>query len=115
MPKSEVERLVILGVLEVANYSEWGSPYFAQPKPKSNQVFFLSNFRNLNEQLKQKPYPMPNINEMLLTLEGFQYATSLDKNMVYYHIRLSKSASNLCTIILPWDKYCYEHLTLKLT
>ena len=29
MLKKEVERLVLLGVLEVANYSERGAPYFA--------------------------------------------------------------------------------------
>ena len=32
---------------------------------------------------------MPKINDMLLELEGFQYATSLDLNMGYYHILLS--------------------------
>ena len=30
------------------------------------KVHFISNFRNLNKQLKLKPYPMPNINEILL-------------------------------------------------
>ena len=78
----EVERLVLLEVLEVADDSEWGSPSFAQPKSKSNLVF-LSDFSNLNKQLKRKPYPMPKINEILLKLEGFQYATSLDLNMGY--------------------------------
>ena len=66
MFKKEVERLVLLGVLEVENDSEWGAPYFAQPKNKSNRVRFLSDFRNLNKQLKRKPYPMPKINEMVL-------------------------------------------------
>ena len=46
---------------------------------------------------------MPKINDILLKLEGFQYAKSLDLNMGYYHIRLSKNASNFCTIILPWE------------
>ena len=45
---------------------------------------------------------MPNINEMLLKLKGFQYATSLDVNMGYYYITLSDNTSNLCTIIIPW-------------
>ena len=48
---------------------------------------------------------MPKICEMLLNLEGFQYAMSLDLNMGYYHIRLSNQASNVCTIIIPWGKY----------
>ena len=48
----EVERLVLLRALKRANDSEWGVPYFAQPKPNTNQVHFLGNFRNLNKQLK---------------------------------------------------------------
>ena len=34
--KNEVECLVLPGFLERENNSEWGSPTFAQPKPKSN-------------------------------------------------------------------------------
>ena len=79
--KKGVETLFLLGVLEVGNYSEQGSSSFAQPKPKSNQVRFLSDFSNLNKQLNQKPYPTPKINEMLLKLEGFKYAMSLYLNM----------------------------------
>ena len=55
---------------------------------------------------------MPNITEMLLELEDFQYTKSLGLNVGYYHIRLSKNISNLCTIILPWGKYSYKRLTI---
>ena len=55
---------------------------------------------------------MPKINEMLLKLEGFRYATSLDLNMGYYHIRLREDASNLCAIIIPWGKYRYKRLPM---
>ena len=34
MSKKEVKYLFLLGVLEVANDSEWRSPSFAQPEPK---------------------------------------------------------------------------------
>ena len=33
---------------------------------------------------------MPNINGLLLKQECFQYATSLDLNMGYFHIRLQE-------------------------
>ena len=36
MFKNEVGSLVLLGVLEVSNDSEWGAPSFAQTRPKSN-------------------------------------------------------------------------------
>ena len=66
----------------------------------------------MNKQLNSKPYLMPKINEILFNLEDFQYATSLDLNMVYYQIRLRKNASNLCKIILPWGKYRYKFLPM---
>ena len=50
MFKREVDRLVQLGVLEIDNDSLWGFPSFAQPKPKLNQVRFLSYIRNINKQ-----------------------------------------------------------------
>ena len=55
---------------------------------------------------------MPKIREPLLNLQGFQYATPLDLNMGYYHIRLIEQASNLCTIILPEGKYQYKRLPM---
>ena len=66
MSKRGVENLVLIRVLEREIDSEWGASYFAQPKTKTNRVPFLSELINLNNQLKCKPYTMPNINEMLL-------------------------------------------------
>ena len=51
---------------------------------------------------------MPKTNEILFNLEGLKYDMSLDLNVVYYNIQLSKYTSNLCMIIIPWVKYCYE-------
>ena len=105
MFRDEFKILVSLGVLEEANESEWWSPLFAQSRAKTNCVRFLSGFQNLKSKLKHNPYPMPKIREMLLNLEVFQYAMSLDLNMVYYCILLNGQAIKLCTIILPWEFY----------
>ena len=92
--------------------SELGAPYFSQPKAKTNYNRFISDFWNLNIQLKRKPYPMPKIREIILKLEGFKYTMSLDLDMVYYHILISEEARNVCTIILPWGKYQYKCLIM---
>ena len=52
------------------------------------------------------------MNEMLLKLYIFQYATSFDINMGYYYIGLGENASNLCTKLPPWGKYCYKCLQM---
>jgi len=50
----------------------------------------------------------------MLKLEGFQYGTSLDLNMGYYHIELNPISRKLCTIVLPWGKYEYQRLPMGL-
>ena len=57
---------------------------------------------------------MPKISDMLQKLEGLMYATSLDLNMGYYHMKLTPFASRLCTIVLPWGKYEYTRLPMGL-
>jgi hypothetical protein len=37
----------------------------------------------------------------MLKLECFQYGTSLDLNMGYYHIEFNPDTRKLCTIVLP--------------
>ena len=66
MFRKEVNRLVLLGLIVEANDSEWGAPSFAQPNTKTDSIRFLSDFHNLNRQLKRKPYPVTKIREMLL-------------------------------------------------
>ena len=109
----EVDRLVELGVLKRVNRSEWGAPTFIIPK-KDGTVRFISDFRELNKVIKRKPYPLPRIQDLLLKLEGFQHATSLDLNMGYYHVELSPHSRELCTIVLPWGKYEYQRLPMGL-
>ena len=111
--RTEVERLCEIGVLKKFNRSEWAAPTFIIPK-KDGSVRFISDFRELNKRIKRKPYPIPKIQDLLLKLEGFQYATSLDLNMGYYHIELTPNSKRLCTIVLPWGKYEYQKLPMGL-
>ena len=111
--RKEVDRLVEIGVLRRINHSEWAAPTFIIPK-KNKTVRFISDFRELNKRIKRKPFPIPKIQDLLLKLEGFKYATSLDLNMGYYHIRLCPFSRKLCTIVLPWGKYEYQKLPMGL-
>ena len=111
--KMEVERLCKVGVLKKINRSEWAAPTFIIPK-KDRTVRFISDFRELNKRIKRKPFPIPKIQDLLLKLENFQYATSLDLNMGYYHIELAPESKRLCTIVLPWGKYEYQKLPMGL-
>jgi hypothetical protein len=47
-------------------------------------------------------------------MEGFTFASALDLNMGYYHIKLDADDQNLCTIVFPWQmgKYKYKYLPM---
>jgi hypothetical protein len=111
--KEEIKRLCDYGVLRKINRSEWAAPMFTIKKP-DDSLRSLADLRELNKRIKRKPFPLPRINDMLQKLEGFQYATSLDLNMGYYHILLTPNASKLCTVVLPWGKYEYLRLPMGL-
>ena len=81
---------------------------------KDGTVRFISDFRELNKHIRRQPYPIPHIQDMLLNLEGFLYATSLDLNMGYYHLELSPKLRELCTIVLPFGKFEYQRILMGL-
>ena len=81
--KVEVDRLIKIIVLTCKNNSKWAAP--TSIIIKSNEpVRFISDFRGLNKGIKRKPFPIPTIQSLLLKEK---YATSLDLNVGYYHIK----------------------------
>ena len=90
-------------MLKRVNGSEWASPSFIVPE-KDKTVRFINDFRESNERIKRTPCPIPKTQDMLLKLEGFQWATSLDLNMGHCHVELHTESKKLCTLIFPWGK-----------
>jgi hypothetical protein len=43
---------------------------------------------------------------MIRSMEGFNFASALNLNMGYYHIKLDADAQKLCTILFLWHQYC---------
>jgi hypothetical protein len=98
-------RLVDIGVLEGYYSSEWLSPSFAIPK-KIVTIRVVTELRKLNLLLKLRisPISYSKIRQMIRSMELFSFASALDLNMGYYHIKLDHDAEDqkLCTISSPW-------------
>jgi hypothetical protein len=98
---------VDIGVLEEDYSSEWAScfPSFAIPK-KNGTIRVVTDFRKLNLLLKHpmSPISIPKIEGMIQSMEGFTFASVLDLNMGYYHIKLldDADAQKLFTVVFPW-------------
>jgi hypothetical protein len=98
----EIVRLVYIEVLEEDYSSEWSSPSFAIPKKDGRiTIRVVTDFRKLNLFLKRHLFPTQKIGDMSRSMKGFTFASALDLNMGYYHIKLDSDAQKLCTIVFP--------------
>jgi hypothetical protein len=95
--------------------SEWASssPSFAIPK-KNGTIRAVTDFRKLILLLKRHPFPISKIGDMIRSMEGFTFASALDLNMGYNHIKLDADAQKLCTIVLPWHMGKYKDKRLPI-
>ena len=66
-----------------------------------NDVWVVSNFREVNKQNVRKTFPKPKISTVLQELEDFAYTIGLDSNIGYYTVSLNQDASKICIIVLP--------------
>jgi hypothetical protein len=62
--KTEIKRLMNIGVITPDIDSRWASPCFIIPK-NDGTVCFLTDFRRLNTQLERCHYPIPKISTLL--------------------------------------------------
>jgi hypothetical protein len=108
----EIVRLVDIVVLEEEYSSEWSSvfPSFSIPKKNgSATIRVVTDFRKLNLLLKRHPFTIPKIGDMIRSIEGFTFASALNLNIDYYHIKLDADAQKICTIVFPWQKGKYKY------
>ena len=99
--KQELQCLISLGILEKDSNIPLAAPSFTIPKKNHNKVRFLMDFRQVNQRIVRKPFPLPKINQILYEIDGMQWASAIDLKMSYYAIRLDPDAQKYCTLITP--------------
>ena len=112
--KTEIKRLIKIGVIMPDVDSPWAAPCFIIPK-KDGTVRFLTDFRRLNAQLERRPYPIPKISTLLQGIPKFFMVSSLDMNMGYYSTVLDKTSSKCTAFVVPWGKYRFLRLPMGIS
>jgi hypothetical protein len=102
--KMKLGHLVRIGVLAPQQESEWALLSFITPT-KDGIVCWISNLRQLNKVIQRKQHPLPIITDILRKHSGYEFSTKLDVSMRYYMFELDKESQDLCTIIIPFDRY----------
>ena len=81
-----VKEMEEVGVIKPSS-SPWASPVVLVPK-KDGTTRFCIDYRKLNSMTKKDVYPLPRIDDILDTLGGARYFTSLDLASGYWQVSL---------------------------
>lgn len=66
---------------------------------KDGSMRMCVDYRYLNSQTVPDPYPLPNIEDILTSLEGMCYATCLDMRSGYWQIPMTERAKDYSAFI----------------
>jgi hypothetical protein len=102
--KREVDTLVLLDVIEPILISEWAFPSFLVPK-QDGTARFVSDFRRLNEILRDEKHDLPRIRDVLQHHAGFDFVTTIEITLQFYHFVLDLESKKYVVITTLFGKY----------
>lgn len=96
--EAELDSMEKDGIIEKADYAQWGSPLVCIPKPDGNVRLCVDYKATINKHLKETHYPIPLIDDVLNNLRGSKIFCILDIYKVYLHLQVDEESSMLQTI-----------------
>ena len=101
--KEEIQRMLKNGLI-LPSKSQWTSPVVIVEK-KNGKKRFCVDFRKLNAVTKKDNYPLPRIDDMLETLSGSRYFSSLDLASGFWQVELDPKDREKTTFITRFGTY----------
>lgn len=98
------------GIIKYVEHSEWASKLVVAPK-KNGELRLCVNYRTtLNDNLQDNHYPLPVVEDILLTLGGNSCFVSLDLQGAYHQLLLDGDSQLFTTVNTHLGLYQYLRL-----
>ena len=96
--EQELDRLERMGVMEKVRYSEWAAPIVPVVKPDKS-IRVCGDYKvTINSALEVDQHPLPNPEELFVSLSGGAKFTKLDLSRAYQQILLDDNSREYVTI-----------------
>lgn len=119
--KSEIDKQIKSmqadGIIEECR-SAWSSPLLLVPKKLDSTGIkkwrVVIDYRKLNENVQDDKFPLPNISDILDSLSGAMYFTTLDLYQGFYQIKLNKNSRQYTAFTTTKIQYQMTRLPMEL-
>ena len=101
--KEQVGEMLKINIIQEST-SPFNSNILLVKKDDGSKRFVL-DFKNLNKNTKQDSYPLPNVEEMLEKMHGYEYFTQLDLAAGYWAIPLREEDREKTAFSTPFGKF----------
>ena len=111
--EQEVNKMLHGDIIE-ESVSPWSSPIIMVPKPDGT-VRFCIDFKKLNAHTIKDSFPLPRIDEVLDSLHGAKWFSTLDLLKGYWQIRMADESKEKTAFTAPHGLYQFIVLPFGLT
>ena len=90
--------------------SPWNFPLVCVWKKEKQEIRVCMDFRQLNKVTLRPAFPMPNVDDMLNTLNGAKYFTTIDLGNAYYQVELDEESKIKTAFSTKNGQYCFKRM-----
>lgn len=108
--KQHVTDLLERGLIEPCNSPYGAQVLFVQKKDKSLRL--VVDLRQLNKIAIPYKYPLNRIDDVLDSLQGAKYFSSLDCSQAFFQCVIPVTSREATAFRLPWGQYCFKILPM---
>ena len=111
--KEELDTLLELGIIRPSN-GRWTAPVFFVPK-KNKKLRLVVNFQRLNAVTIKDGYPLPHIEEVLDSLGGSRFFSTLDAASGFWQVEMDQNSMEKTGFVTKFGTYEFTVMPFGLT